>query len=1045
MKKPIRFPLQVLVTISIILLTYSVDGQEFKDNPNLDQVPQWYLEQTQNMSRQISQVITVDDYDNYYLGIDLAEGHISVNPLVPAEFFNAFNINKPHYTLDGFNWNNSSPFWGSSMRGDPVTAYDSLGNLYYENMYGSNIQGCKVVKSTDNGQTWAPATNAISGVDKNWIACDQTAGPYANYVYTTMTANNGGNFVRSIDHGETWESTFNPSTQYLPGMMVCVGAYQNIQGGAVTVVTNSGSAFASTYTFYRSLDGGATFSLMSAQNFAGYVGSNVNGRNAVQNMRTRPYPFITADNSFGTYRGRLHLIYASNDPPGNGYKPDIWSRYSDDGGTTWSDALRVNSGTNPTESNQWHPATWCDKETGRLYVQWMDTRDTPTNDSALIYATYSDDGGQTFKVNQKVSNEKMKINCNTCGGGGTPRYLGDYSGIVSNSEVSNLTWSDFRWGKFSSFVGYFPDFAMRAYPTTKMIYLSDTIWAVIPGVKLYDNEAIFSATIEDPSSGSFTLDFPNGNSLTTFPDSIPIVVTVDQVPVGEYVLNIKAEGPNGTPVHYREVIIDIISEPVAAFTVDDTIICAGTTLDFTDESTSPSSWLWTFEGGDPETSIEQNPTGIAYPNSGTFNVSLEVTNPVGSDLLTKSDYITVNAIPDAPTGESMSVCKNNIIPPLEAAGINVTWYNNPALTEVVFEGNVFYTEDTLPGLYRYYVTQTIEDCESETIQISLTIYDTPNVNFLPLDSICLNTEVFELDNGEPAGGSYFGSGIIVEIFFDASVAGEGIHTLGYRYADDNLCADTAYQNITVLSLPDVTLDPFASVCLNTEPFELTGGLPEGGWYEGVGVVFDNMYDPATAGYGDHEITYSVIDENECSNSAFQTITVFDIPLIDIGNDTSICGNTSITLNATTPNAFSYLWNPGGYTTPSITVDSVGIGYNSQEFSVLVTDENTCAGEDAITITFINCTGIDEIIGLENVSLYPNPNDGTFNFRIVSSSLINIDLKVYNALGIIYLEQNHLEINGVYSSRINLQDIKPGVYFITLQNNKGIFVKKFLVK
>ena len=54
-----------------------------------------------------------------------------------------------------------------------------------------------------------------------------------------------------------------------------------------------------TYRLYRSTDGGATFTLMSTNNFANYVGTYVNGRNSVQNMRTRPYPFITADNSYG--------------------------------------------------------------------------------------------------------------------------------------------------------------------------------------------------------------------------------------------------------------------------------------------------------------------------------------------------------------------------------------------------------------------------------------------------------------------------------------------------------------------------------------------------------------------------------------------------------------------------------------------------------------------------------------------------------------------------------------------------------------------------
>ena len=144
----------------------------------------------------------------------------------------------------------------------------------------------------------------------------------------------------------------------------------------------------------------------------------------------------------------------------------------------------------------------------------------PQNDSALIYATYSDNGGQSFVADAKISNEKMKINCSSCGGGGTPRYQGDYSGIVSNSDVSMATWSDFRWGSFASFTAYFPDFAMRIYPTTKQVSLTETIWAVVPGVKLYDNEAIFSATIENPPSGSFTIGFPEGNSLTSFPDSI---------------------------------------------------------------------------------------------------------------------------------------------------------------------------------------------------------------------------------------------------------------------------------------------------------------------------------------------------------------------------------------------------------------------------------------------------------------------------------------------------------------------------------------------
>ena len=1033
--------------ICLGLLNISVYAQEVNDDPNLDQIPQWYLDQVQGSIRANSSVITIDDFDNFYLGVDYAEGHISINPLVPTEFFVGYNIDDTHMTMNGHDWVDSNPSWGSNMRGDPVTAYDGQGNLYYENMYGSgSILGCKVVKSNDNGLTWSTAVNAISGNDKNWIACDQTDGPYANYVYTVMTNSGSGRFMRSIDNGLSYQNTFNASTQSLPGMMVCVGADGDVDGGAVYVVTNSGGSFSSTYTFYQSLDGGNTFQFMSSQNFAGYVGSNVNGRNAVENMRTRPYPFITADNSNGDYRGRLHLVYASNTPAGNGNKPDIWSRYSDDGGASWSDPKIVNDDLFSSENNQWQPATWCDKETGKLYVQWMDTRDTPTSDSALIYATYSDDGGQTFKTNQQISNEKMKINCNTCGSGGTPRYQGDYSGIASNTDVSVSTWSDFRWGSFATFTAYLPDFAMRVSPLSQEIPFSDTIWAIVPDVKLYDNQAIFTAVVQEPASGSFTIEYPYDSILTTFPDSLPIVITANAVPMGQYTVTIKGEGPNGTPVHFREAMIEItqLPAPIANFSVNDTTSCIDTGLDFYDNSINgPTTWAWTFEGGTPETSTEQNPTGIVYATSGTFDVSLEVINSEGSDMITKTDFIIINMIPDAPTGEDVAVCEYLEIPALIAEGENITWFVDAELTEFIFSGDTLVTMDSLPGIYTYYATQLVDGCESEALVISLTIYETPELSFSAMDSVCFNTEAFELTNGLPEGGMYFGTGV-TDNMFDASVAGEGTHNIGFTYTNENMCTDTVYQDITVLALPEVSLDPMPGVCINTDVFDLTGGMPEGGTYSGAGVV-DNTFDAEVAGAGEHEITYTVADENGCSNSSMQTLEVYELPLVNIGDDVTICSSQDVVLDATTENAASYLWTPGEYTTATITVDSVGIGLSSQEYSVMVTDNNGCYAEDESIVSFVDCTGVDEIAGLERVNIFPNPNDGTFNLTIQSAKSISVDLKIYDVLGHQYMNMEQLNINGEYSSKISLQDFNPGLYFITLKDEKGVFVKKFLVK
>jgi hypothetical protein len=502
-------------------------------------------------------VITLGFYDNFDLGVDFAEGHISSNPRNPTQYFSAFNINGTHYSMNGYDWFVNNPSFPTAA-GDPVTAYDSLGNLYYETMKNP-ITGCWIAKSTNNGQNWISSNvTSVAGVDKNWIAADQTNGPFKNYVYTTMTASSGGNFARSTDNGATWTTTFSPATQSLPGMMVCVGPNGATQGGSVYVVTNSGGSFASTYTFYRSTNGGANFTLMSTQNFSNYVGTNVGGRNSVSNMRTRPYPMIAADNSYGPHRGKLYLVYASNEPAGNGNKPDIFCRTSTDGGATFGAEIKVNDDANTQNNHQWHPAIWCDKETGKLYVQWMDTRLTPTSDSADIYATYSTTGGASFAANQRITNAKFRINCPTCGGGGTPAYQGDYNAITSNSKVAMILWADFRAGNFGSYAAYFPDFGWSLTPGTDSINAvngSVSIFPTITGTKLYTDTVLFSTEISPNPGGQLAVTYPNGNFIPNASGFRTIRLTANNLTPGTYTVTVTAKGPNGTPVHKRTMTL----------------------------------------------------------------------------------------------------------------------------------------------------------------------------------------------------------------------------------------------------------------------------------------------------------------------------------------------------------------------------------------------------------------------------------------------------------------------------------------------------------
>jgi len=85
--------------------------------------------------------------------------------------------------------------------------------------------------------------------------------------------------------------------------------------------------------------------------------------------------------------------------------------------------------------------------------------------------------------------------------------------------------------------------------------------------------------------------------------------------------------------------------PTAAFSASPTSGKAPMKVQFTDTSTgTPKKWKWDF--GDGTTSTKQNPTH-KYSKAGKYTVTLKVTNAVGINTATKSNYITVTAKPVA--------------------------------------------------------------------------------------------------------------------------------------------------------------------------------------------------------------------------------------------------------------------------------------------------------------------------------------------------------------------------------------------------------------
>jgi PKD repeat protein len=191
----------------------------------------------------------------------------------------------------------------------------------------------------------------------------------------------------------------------------------------------------------------------------------------------------------------------------------------------------------------------------------------------------------------------------------------------------------------------------------KVMYIT-----VMPEVQV--PEADFSASqvvITEGEQITFTDLSTNSptNWVWSFPGGIPNT-SMDQNPVvtynsaGTFDVTLIASNTAGNDTEVKSMYITVIEEvqvPEADFSANQTVVTEGQQVIFTDLSTNnPTGWVWSFPGGTPGTSTDQNPV-VTYNSAGTYDVTLVASNSAGNDAETKTFYITVNAVVQAPEAD----------------------------------------------------------------------------------------------------------------------------------------------------------------------------------------------------------------------------------------------------------------------------------------------------------------------------------------------------------------------------------------------------------
>ena len=568
-------------------------------------------------------------------------------------------------------------------------------------------------------------------------------------------------------------------------------------------------------------------------------------------------------------------------------------------------------------------------------------------------------------------------------------------------------WADYRDGHFDSYVAYFPDYSMFVSPETLQVSGNDTLYVQFPEIKLYSSSVIVISEIEQPPTGTIEFHYPNGSILTSLPGEVPVVITASpEVPAGPYTYNVKAIGLNGTPVHKRTTTIEVLplNPPDADFYADTTEFCAGGIVDFFDASENfPSSWEWNFPGGVPDTSTSQNPQGIIYDTSGIYSVTLIVSNIMGSDTLTKTDYIQVLEVPGPPTGDDQAVCQFDTVSDLFAEGENIKWYADAQLTDLLDTGNTYSTGMTDPGSYTYYVTQTTNGCESVAGVITLTIYELPEVSFDLMDSVCQDAGPIELTGGNPEGGEYSGTGVDQGIF-DPLVSGTGTFDIMYTYTDTNGCTNIATVQVTVNEVPSVSLGADTSICEGTS-IMLDAGPGQAFYNWSTGSTDQSI---TVAGEGQ----YWVMVTNFSGCTAYDTMNIAVSPLpgmtgMPVGPDTVdlfVNGSSEYTsLGAENADSYTWLLEPDSAGTIAGTGTTADVnwatGFNGLAM-ISILGINDCGPGDTSSVLQVlvySSQGIAEN-NIGDIRIYPNPSNGTFILEISTIREKSLGIRIINTLG-----------------------------------------------
>ncbi len=596
---------------------------------------------------------------------------------------------------------------------------------------------------------------------------------------------------------------------------------------------------------------------------------------------------------------------------------------------------------------------------------------------------------------------------------------------------------------------------------------------VASATRITEGETITFTNLSQNAS-AYLWTFTGGNPITST-DENPSVTYAE---AGMYTVTLKVAASSlelltnaatETKENYIIVTAPSGSDIDVDFEADQTTVQVGTTVHFTSHcSSNASAFSWTFDGGDPSTSTNANPS-VTYNTPGVYDVSLRAGSSnimiyVNGVTETKRGYITVTEGPVEPP-QPDEVVADFVVPASLPAGQPITMQNrsqNATSYFWSFEGATpaTSTEENPTITYsragNFAITLFVTNgTNSDTKTVNVNVMDVASADFAADNTTISAGESVTFTNLSVNASTYYwtftGGNPSTSTDVNPTVTYEtaGTYPVTLFAAGENSSdSETKTAYITVLPVTSADFEAsatevfvgdsvaFTNLSENATSFFWTfeGATPENSTEENPVVTYNEpgYYDVtlfATNGHG-----YDV-----ATKTAYIYVRAVATADFTVDTTTILVGGPVVFINLS-QNATSYYWSfPGGEPSvsqeenPEVTYPNAGV------YSVTLFATNGASSDMEVKesyITVVNESNMPEL-SANDVAIYPNPASSVMNVRAEGLQQISI----YDITGRIVFEKDVNSDN----ETIDISRFQRATYAIRITTDTGTFVRTLVVE